>query len=359
MSQDWSRVVNTTISNFIKGEEVNILRSRKLTAMAKAKGRFTMNWSGDDMVWRIRYRRAPMQGYADTDTMSFKRQDRWKTARIDWRGYNATDAMSKGERLKNRGVQAIIDVYAQVSKSLLEDMEEHFSEEFYVDGNATGNSKRMHGMESFLGSGAAITGGFVRTPSDTFAGLSTALGNYGGSWSGNWPTGTGDAHYDFYSPLLVDYTGTGWAAATKTWPNTCTESLRYGIMKSQKNKTNKGKLDVVMLESELYRLFLETLDDKMRLMAQHNSSNSTLVKLGFTDVQNYDGVDITWEYGVPADSGYGLNMDQMEVRSMQPQLFVADGPDYDIATKAWRFSIDFFGNTVWNPRYFVKWKNFT
>ncbi len=358
MSQDWSRVVNTTISNYIKGEEVNILRNRKLTAMLKAKGRITMNWDGDDMNWKIRYRRSPMQGYADTDTMSFKRQDRWKTARLDWRGYNSTDQMTKVERLKNRGVSQIINVYEQIAKSLMEDMEESFSDEFYIDGNATGNSKRMHGIESFCGSGATIAN-LVRTPNDTFAGLNTNLGSYGGSWTGNWPTGTGDAHYDFWAPLLVDYTGTGWQATTKTWANTCGEVLRFAIIKSQKNKTNKGKLDCFMLNDELYRQFLDFQDTKMRINATHNASNSTLVKLGFTDVFNYDGVDITYEYGTPGDTGYGLNIDQMEVRSMQPQLFVADGPEYDIGSKAWRFSIDMFGNTVWNPRYQVKLKNFT
>lgn len=353
MSQDWSRVVNTTISNYIKGEEVNILRNRKLTAMLKSRGRITMNWSGNDMNWKVRYRRAPMTGYADTDTLTFQRRDRWKTANLGWRGYSATDAMTKGERLKNRGVQAIINVYSQIAQSLMEDMEESFSDEFYINGNATGNSKRMHGIESFM-AGTAQAGNYVALPNATFANLNTNLGSYGGNWTGTWPTGTGDASYDFWSPLLVDYTNTAWTATTKTWPNTCVEALRFAIIKSLKNKTLKGKLDVFFLNDELYRQFLSLLDSKQRILIQSNESNSTLIKLGFTDVQNFDGVDITYEYGTPVNVGYGINVDQMEVRSMQPQLFVPDGPDYDIASKSWRFSIDFFGNTVWNPRYQVK-----
>src|SRR5947209_8232261 len=148
---DWSRVVNTTIANYIKGEEVNILRNRKLTAMLKSKGRITMNWSGDYMDWKVRYRRVPMQGYADTDTLTFPRRDRWKTAQLQWRGYASTDSMTKQEKLKNRGAQAIINLYDQIAKSLMEDMEENFSDELYIDGNASGNSKKIHGIESFLG----------------------------------------------------------------------------------------------------------------------------------------------------------------------------------------------------------------
>ena len=359
MSGNWSRIVNTTIANYIRGEEVNILRNRKLTAILREKGRISLNWSGTKMDWKVRYRRGGMQGFADTDTMSFKRVDRWKTAELDWRGYNSTDAITKMERLKNSSVQAIINTYSEIAKSLLDDMEESFGDELYIDGNAPGNSKRIHGIESFLGAGNTTLGGLVRTPNDNFAGLSTALGAYGGTWTGTWPTGKGDAHYDFWSPLLVDYTGTGWTPATKTWPNTCLEAIRFAIIKSMKNKTTKGKLDMIILNDEMYRQMLEKVDDKVRIHAQHNASNSTLVKLGFTDVFNYDGVDITFEYGTPANTGYGFNCDQMHLCSMQNQLFVPDGPDWDIASKAWRMSIDFFGNCRWNCRYFLKLFNYT
>src|SRR5947209_7511693 len=158
---DWSRIVNTTIANYIKGEEVNILRNRKLTAMLKEKGRLTFNWSGDYMDWKVRYRRAPMQGYADTETLTFPRRDRWKTAQLGWRGYALTDSMTKQEKLKNRGMQAIINIYDQIAKSLLDDMQEAFSDELYIDGGAAGNSKRIHGLESFFSGATSDAGNLV------------------------------------------------------------------------------------------------------------------------------------------------------------------------------------------------------
>src|SRR4051794_17364529 len=133
---DWARVVNTTTKNYIKKEEVNILRNRKLTAMLREKGRITFNWGGDKMNWRGRYKRAPMQGYADSETLTFPRHNRWKTAELDYRGYAMTDSMTKQERLKNKSVQQIINVYSQVASSLKTDMEENFATEFYLDGNA-------------------------------------------------------------------------------------------------------------------------------------------------------------------------------------------------------------------------------
>src|SRR5262245_55911183 len=202
---DWSRIVNTTTANYIRAEEVNILRNRKLTALLKERGRITMNWGGDHMDFKVRYRRAPMQGYADTDTLTFPRRDRWKTATLPWRGYAITDSMTKGERLKNKSVQAIINVYDQIAKSLMEDVEEAFSQEFYIDGNASGNGKRIHGVESFMG-GSTNAGNLVATPSDSYAGLNTDLGSYGGSWTGTWPTGYGRAPHGFWAPVSVAFT---------------------------------------------------------------------------------------------------------------------------------------------------------
>jgi hypothetical protein len=58
--------------------------------------------------------------------------------------------MTKGEFLQNRSTEAIIKTYDEIATDLIDDMEEAFGEEFYVDGSAPGNSKRVHGIESFM-----------------------------------------------------------------------------------------------------------------------------------------------------------------------------------------------------------------
>lgn len=350
---DWSRIANTTIHEFVREEEINILRNRKLLAMMRERGRITMNHAGDLMDWKVRYRRAPLQGYADTDTLTFSRRDRWKTAQLEWRGYATTDSMTKAEKIKNKNTEAIVKIFDGMAKRLLEDIEDQFGDELYINGNAAGNSKRIHGFDSFT-TNSASAGNLVATPNTTYAGLVTNLGNYGGSWTGTWPVGSGDAHYDFWSPLIVDTTNTGWAAATKTWPNTCVEAMRFGIIKSRKNKSRKGMLDLIVLNDDLYRQWLAQLDTKERIVIDRGRKSGGDQTVGFEDTQNFDGCEILYEYGVPADSGYGFNVDQMELRSLQSQLFVPEGPDFDIASQSWRFSIDYFGNLVVNPRYMLK-----
>src|SRR5262245_17682091 len=145
MAEDWSRIVNTTIREYIRQEEPNLRRNRKLLAMLQARGRISMNHGGTDMDWKVKFKRAPVQGYADSDTLTFARRDRWKTAVLPWRGYAATDSMTKLERLKNKGTEAIIKVYEQIAPQLLEDIDDQFGDELYIDGNAAGNSLRIHG----------------------------------------------------------------------------------------------------------------------------------------------------------------------------------------------------------------------
>lgn len=362
---EWSRVVNTTIRKYVKGEEVQILRNRKLTALLQSRGRVKFNCSGEQLDWKVRYKRAPLTGYADADTLTFPRRNRWKTAVLPWRGYATTDSMTKKERLMNKSTEAIVKMYDGIARVLLNDIEDQFGDELYVDGNGTGNSKRIHGIESCLAAtqtvnistGAARSANAadkVGAPVDTYANLLTTRGNYGGSWSGSWPNGTGDAHYDFWTPVLVNYTSTAFGGAADTWAGQGDEAIRYMIIKCQKNKSKRGQMDLVLLTGDLYNDLLNLMDAKERFISRPNRTEGSLAKLGFTDMLNYDGVEVTWEYGVTANVGYGFNVDHMTLNSLQSQLFVPEGPDFDIASQSYRFSIDFFGNMQLNPRNFGK-----
>jgi hypothetical protein len=361
---NWSRIVNTTIAQYIRGEEVNVIRNRKLLAMLKERGRITFNHSGTLLDWKVRYRRAPITGYADGDTLTFARRDRHKTAQLPWRGYSATDAVTKMERLQNKNTEAIINVFSTTAQMLMDDIEDQFGDEFYIDGNGSGNTKRMHGLESFLGAGSTQANGYVIAPNSTYAGLNCSLGYYGGAWSTvssnvNWPAGTGDAHYDFWSPLLIAYANSAWGATTDNWSNNAIEVMRFAVTHAGRNKSKRGQLDLILLEPELYRQFLQANESKQQIFVRRGDKPGGLVALGFSDVFNFDGVEVTREYGVPSGAGYGITVDAMELKSLQGQLFAPEGPDLEISTKSYRFSIDFFGNLQCNPRNFVKFVNQT
>lgn len=359
--QEWQGVINTTIKNYLREVEEDVFRDFKLVAMLMQKGNIAYNMSGDKLNWRIRYRQAPLIGVADSDTLTFSRQDRHKIAELEWRGYAATDAVTFKEKEMNKGKEAIVNRFEQVSTLLMEDVQEKFGYEPYINGYATGNTKRFHGMESFLGVNgtSAVSGSVAMQPSATYAGLATNLGNYGGSWTGAWPRGFGSAEYDFFSPLILDYTSTlatasgGWANATATWAARCLEVLRFGITFSQKNKSRKGMLDYINIDREMYRLALQALQTEERLLVERNEDTG-LVKAGFKNVFNFDGVDISTEYGMPQNVGYGFNCNHVDLNFLMSQAWSPVGPDEDIASMAYRFAIFCWGNFRWRPRYFLK-----
>lgn len=359
---EWAGVVSTTTSKFFKGAIEMVMRNRRLLAILQSRGRLTFNQDGKDFTWVVRYKQVPLQGYSDMQTSNFQRENRFKNPILDWRGYRATDIMSGKEKAMNKGVPALVKRYSEVAETIRKDVEAQIGQDLYIDGNATGNQDRWHGLESFFANGGAYAGGYVGIPSDNYAGLNTALGTYGGSWSGvTWPIGTGDSEYDFWSPLIVDYTDTLWAAATKTWPNTCEEALGFGILYGQKNSGLKeDQIDLIMLDAGLYRPLKERLRLREGIMVTPTDGSSGLYKLGFTNVINYDGVDLTWEYGVPANVGYGLPMNKIELLCLLGELFESKGPEYSIDDDSFRFALQTFSNLKFEGvRQFVKFQAIT
>jgi hypothetical protein len=346
---------SVTINKYIRKETVAIMRKRILLAMLQSKGRVTNNMSGKLVDWKVKYKRSPLSPFSDGDSIVFTRQNKHKTAQLDMRAYTVEQSMNKGDKLMNSGPEAIIKKYSGMVKECLDDIRDQFAEQLIqVDGNSAGNTDRIHGLESLF-SATNNASALVGTNNDTYAGLSTARGTYGGSWTGTWPDGYGDSQYDFWTPLVTNYNSTlaatsgGWSPTTKNWQNTCVEALRFSIINTQRNADD---LDLFLLEKNLYRQFCDKADDSERLVVERNQDVG-MTKLGFRGV-NVDGVDIYWEVGVPSGVGYGLCLDEMELMSWQDQLFKSS-TDFNLETVSDRVLIDFYGNLkITSPRSMCK-----
>jgi hypothetical protein len=361
-SPGWASVLNTTIPLYIRQETVNILRNRALLALMESKGRISYSNTGTKFDWKVAYRRAPMIGYADSDVISFARIDRHKTAQLpNDRGYVLSEMMSEIDTLQNSGNEAIIKLWDGKAKSMMDDIREQFCDQLYIDGNATGNEKKIHGIESCLGTANVIAApGFVK-PSDTYADLLTDPANYGGNWNnGTWPAGSGDPQYDFWSPILVDYlspVANAWSGISSiNWSNTCNQALRKLITKCKKSKSKDGMLDMIMLEDTLYEQYKNAQDSRQQIFVTRNEKVG-LVALGF-EAMNFDGTDITSEFGMPDGVGYAFNTMQMELMSMYPELFHSVGPFFDEVTRTYRWLLSFVGNMRLNPKFLGKLKGY-
>lgn len=361
-STDWARSIATTIVNHLREEEIASLRKYKLFSLLEGSGNVRMNMSGRGFDWEIQYRNHRPSGNNGETPRSFSRENLWKKLELEYRGYQATDAIFKKEMLENRSAQALVNVAGKLASRLLTSMEQYISKEWAVDGYATGNELRFHGIESFMGTDGTvnISTGAKRAanaadmfgwPSDSYAGLNTGLGFYGGAQnSGVWPNGDTDAEYDFFSPVIVNTTSSAFGATT--WSANCVKAVREAIHQTRRNDTKEDQVDLVVMDRRMYIDFMNALDSKERVIV---SRQNGLRSYGFTDVFELDGVEITSENSVPANTAYGLAVGNMELLCMTGNLFESEGPFYDEVTQQYRYVVSHLGNLKFkSPRNFFK-----
>jgi len=336
-----------------------------MTAMVQKRGRVLANQGGKDFDWRVKILRTPLLPYSDFDLLAYERIDRARVATLDWRSYIAMDAISWYERQLSKGMEAIIKTYEEMTKNVQEDAEEQFALEWFVDGNATGNQRRIHGLESIFSVSGLSGAGFVGVPNDNYAGLSTGLGALGGDWNtvdaggnNNWPDGAGDYQFDAWSPVVIDYRSLVWGGATNEWADNGSTCMRYGNLVAQRNNNAGDGLDFWLLERSMYQDFLQQLDDKERILVERDKKSSLLVSMGF-NATYFDGVEVTWEWGLPYSSntvdnrvGYGINIDKIEYLSALSGIFAARGPEVDPSRDAEVIKVAAIGNVKFaSPRH--------
>ena len=363
----FARTSATTLANHIREVEESMLRNFQLGALLESAGRVNYNNSGEGFDWPVQYRLHKVEGNTGETQRNFARRNLWKTANLEFRGYQTTDAMYYREFRSNKGPEGIVKVFDKFVERLETSMTQAFGGEYYVDGSASGNEQSWHGLESMFALNGTVTAtsGAQRTanaadivgyPNDSYAALSTVLGNYGGENESSqyWPDGIADGEFDFWSPLVVNYTTThaDLPSTTNTWAGQGDEAMRYAIINSQRNASKTGQITNILLARDLYMGLLNIIDDKERIAI---SSENSLRALGFKQTVNFDGIEVSWEAGIESGVGYGLNYDNIELKSMDESLLRSEGPEYDIHSQAFVAAVSTLSNLKFSsPRNFFK-----
>lgn len=362
MSEQFSRLKSTTHEQFQRDLTAKVMRARKILRLLESRGRISFGNSGDDFSWKIPYREAALESFEDLEAATISRQDRFKTARLPWRSLRTSDAMGILEKAKNKGEEAIITYANQMVTQLMTDAQQQFQDQCWASGSGT----TWHGIESLYGTQPAVpaSGGFVGAATGTYGELNIAPGSHGGNWfdgASVWPKGRGDVQFDFWAPMIVDTTDTAWASATKTWVGgTAIECISFAITNQGRNRDSE--MDLILLERQMLadlKTILRT-EERLTVIRGKDESSSGSYGVGFNDVINVDGVDVTKEYGIASGVGYGMCIDEMELQSLFDDLFMMDGPTYHQPTQADLLLIYMAGNFKFkSPRYFPKFANLT
>lgn len=368
MADEWIGIINTTRHKYMKGASDLTLRKRLLLAMMKKRGRIEYNASGDECRWQVEFSQPAVSAYGDSGVVDFSNHDAYRQVGVDWRGYIATDTMTKKQQRMNAGDEALVKVFQNKQNNLMKSISNNFAGELYRDGSAAGRENNLHGLETFLGAGTVVAGDRVAAPSATYGttSMSTVPANYGGDWSAagtapnaelatDWPDGQGSSEYDFFSPKLVNWSSTAWGTSSTTWEANAWRVISQTITWLTLTGDKDGMPTLIPLAGNLFQGYKNAQEVKTRINVPHKESQD----LGFGNVLNQDGVGIYPDFDCPINTGYALNLSTITISSLFPELFWMEGPDKDPRT-AWSYlwGTGFFGNTKMQPKHVAKIFNY-
>ena len=366
----WARSLHTTMPKLLKEVEDTAKKNFQIMALLESAGRISTGHGGEGIQWPIRYRMHKAQAADGTNSRNFSPTNLFKTASLDYRGYEVTDSIKRREMEKNKGEAAVINVLNGFAERLKESLLQELGPQFYVDGEAADNDRFWHGFKTLArtngevinktsGLAQAVVSGnepnYVAAPSGTYGNLSCELGYYGGSQeSGAWPENTQDAQYDFWSPLVVVRDSTSWSGSSDG--EKLEKALRYGITHAQRNSTIDGQITNVFMDRGLF-IDLKNHNDG-RQTIEVKMAPGSLTELGFLNVFRFDGIELSFENAVPAGYAFGINLACMELMGLTDNLFEDEGgPQYDINTQSMNAVVSTLSNIKYkSPRNFVVWK---
>jgi len=316
---------------FVRKLSDETARNHVILALLQKKGRIRYGEDGKQLTWPVRYKRHELETYVDGQKVQFKRINPYVWATVDWRAYDMNTIVTKFEVLTTKGESALFRLYGQKTRELKDDFRRELAGKFFQDGS---NGKDFIGIEGIL-SGTYLGTANDGTANGTYASIDQTLGTYGGS-------SLADVEYAFWTPTLVNWHSSGWTGSTPTdFSDTALKSVRYGILHTMRRNAVGERVDYVDFHLDMYRLFMEAYTAKENLYVNKGSRPGPLASLGFETLE-YDGVEITWEEDVPADTGYGMNADYIDLMLLSDTL-VDGSVEYDIDSKGWKMDADIFG----------------
>lgn len=365
MADEWIGLISATKPKFMKGASDMTMRKRLLLAFLQKRGRIAFNASGTELIWQLMFSQPPVSQNSDGAVIDFSNHRAYRQVSVDWRGYVATDTLTQKQNLMNRGEEALVNLFQSKSNNLRTSISDTFAGEIYKDGEATGRENSVHGLETFMGAGACAETDRIAQPSDTYGlgSLSTQLGAYGGSWTSalstkpnatvatDWPDGSGSSEYDFNSPKLVNWSSSNWGTGATTWEANCWRVVSQTITWLTTTGGEDGMPTLGAMSPDMFQGYKNAQEVKTRITVPHKESQD----LGFGNTLNQDGVALYPDFDCPVGTAYFLNVSQMMIHSLTPQLFWMEGPDKDPRSNwSWLWGIGFWGNAEFKPKHFAK-----
>ena len=365
----WEGKVAIMMDDYIKGQEDLTIRQNLFLSFLKSLGRVVTNCSAEHAYFTVKKSRPPVETYAEGNVISFAPRALWDQAHLGWRGYISTDKITLHENMENKSNVAIVKRSGEIMENLTEGVTDNFATDLMIDGDASGNTSKIQGVDTFMDddSSNTVVGDIVAYPEGSYFGISLLPGQ-DGSWTSDlatspnthlatdWPEGHGSPEYDYWTPKLPNWSSTNWGTGLQTWQANGPVSLRRTAQwLRMTNGANAGENLIAMMAGHMLTDLKEGWDSLGRVLLPHKKATD----LGFPEVMNYEGLGLHADFSVPVNTCYILNFTKLELCSLWKSLLFRFGPTWVLEQLSYLYLVGFYGNLrTKSPKYHAKLKNF-
>ena len=368
----WAIELNQAIPHLNKQVNDTTVRKRLWLAMMKKRGKIRAGVAGSISEMNpIDWKTAPVEDLDETTNPVYVPRDYLKWSSYDWKGKHVTDAMSYMEFLKLKdSPNTIVDRRLRIMKKQYAALEQWIGKQLYTDSTATGHTRDFDGIETACAAltGEVLTGDIVAVPNGTYQGISCALAQ-SGSWSADlttspnhyintdWPDGQGDPDYCYRAPILANWSSNAWGTEKTTWESNCQRVISRCAtwIRNTMSSESTGKSLFCMLSNDLMAGFKNSLRASNLILTPHKEAET----LGFGDVLNFEGAGIQSEPECPVNTGYIVDLDDVELNFITPEMIHAFSVFNQESDLMWKWLAVTAGNLTLDPRRVCKMHNFT
>lgn len=366
MANEGILAVKATAPKYLKGAADQTIRKRPLLGMLQQYGRLKLGEEGSHITkWSIKVREPEIKEYGDSQRQVFNEHDAYEQLSIDNRAFIGTDKLSHLASNVNQGKNAIVVHYDEKLPALVNAARHTISKGLYADGYA-GNQRSLIGLGSFFKPDATVaTNDLIAVPAATamYGGKSVALQTFGGTWSTDmatspssvaavdWPYGQGDSEFDALTPKMFNAQSNQWPGSGTTFKDNVAYMMSLAKLTTRSLGGDGSEPLLHLLCTEYYNDFQNHWAPIERIHLQHQDG----ADYGFPNTLNYEGAMVSTDYDVPSAKGYALNIEEMLLYTLTPDLFFSEGPVWSTEHQAYLFVVGFHGNYRFNPKHFVQY----
>ena len=143
------QVVKTTIPQYMRTIIDETVRERYWLANMMRYGRFSYNNTGSAMVWNFLYKQIPVTAQVRPTNIIFPDNVYSDQLTLPWRGYFVPESIHYDDLRLNGGPERILDMSGLKMNAMSTSLKAKIAGELYVNGDATGNEDRFHGLGTF------------------------------------------------------------------------------------------------------------------------------------------------------------------------------------------------------------------